>query len=277
MQKKYGRTSYGWLILLCLVLQLSGCSSSKTLNLPQSPGYKAFYQPSGKESFAQISARHKLDEEVVRRFNPRSQQDLPSKNHKLRLPERNQDVPENGPYYYRIQQGDTFSELAQHFHLALISLLQANPKTHPEKLRIGQRVIIPVTERNQHNYRWPVNNPQVKINFSWQRWGLHQGLALATKPREEVFPIAPGKVVFAGEMRGFGKVIIINHKNEQQSIYAYCHALFVEQDDNLSGRHPVCSAGKQRQIDNPGIYFELRKAGIPLPPENHLPALPWPN
>lgn len=277
MLKDYGRTSYGWLTLLCLVLQLIGCSSNQSLNLPQPPGHSAFYKPSGKESFAQIANKHKLDEAVLRRFNPRSQQNPPTNMRSLRIPERNLDAPEDGPYYYRIQAGDTFSALAQHFHLALITLLQANPTVQPDKLQIGQRVVIPDTERNQNNYRWPVSDPQVRINFSWQRWGLHQGLALETKSRQEVFPIAPGRVIFAGQVRGLGRVIIIKHKNDQQSIYAYCHALFVEQDANLSGRHPVCSAGKQRQIDNPGIYFELRKAGIPLPPENHLPALPWPN
>lgn len=277
MLKNYGRISYGWLILLYLVLQLIGCSTNQPLNLPQPPGHSAFYQPSGKESFAQIATKHKLDEAVLRRFNPRSQQNPPANTRQLRIPERNLDVPEDGPYYYRIQAGDTFSALAQHFHLALITLLQANPKAHPDKLQIGQRVVIPATERNQNNYRWPVSDPQVKINFSWQRWGLHQGLALETKSRQEVFPIAPGRVIFAGQVRGLGRVIIIKHKNDQQSIYAYCHALFVEQDANLSGRHPVCSAGKQRQINKSGIYFELREAGLPVPPENYLPALPWAN
>lgn len=269
------RTSYGWLILLCLVLQLLGCSSKNRLNLPQPPDHQAFYKPSGQESFAQIAAKFNLDEAVLKRFNPRSQQNPPSNKRQLRIPEHNKDAPKNGPFYYRIQPGDTFGVLAQHFHLALISLLEANPTLKPEKLRIGQRIVIPITERHRHDYRWPVEKPDVKINFSWQRWGLHQGLALATKKREEIFPIAPGKVIFAGQVRSLGRVIIIKHKNDQQSIYAYCHALFVEQDDNLSGRHPVCSAGKQRQISKPGIYFELREAGLAVPPENYLPALPW--
>ncbi|WP_027850420.1 peptidoglycan DD-metalloendopeptidase family protein [Marinospirillum insulare] len=275
MLKFNRRTSYGWLTLLCLALLLIGCSSKSRLNLPEPPGHQAFYQPSGQESFADIAAKFNLEEAVLRRFNPRSQQNPPSSQRQLRIPENNKDVPKSGPYYYRIQSGDTFGALAQHFHLALISLLQANPTLKPEKLRIGQRIIIPVIERHQHKYRWPVAQPNVRINFSWQRWGLHQGLALETSKREEIFPIAPGKVIFAGQMRSFGRVIVIKHKNEQQSIYAYCHALFVEQDDYLSGRHPVCSAGKQRQIDKPGIYFELREAGQAVSPENYLPALPW--
>lgn len=275
MLKINGQTRYGWLILLCLILQLLGCSSTKSLDLPQSTKPPAFYKPSGQESFAQIAAKNNLSENALKRFNPRSQQNPPPPTQQLRLPKSDTDVPKNGSYYYFIQSGDTFSALAQHFHLALISLLEANPKLKPEKLQLGQKIVIPVTERNKSTYRWPVTESEVKINFSWQRWGLHQGLALATKPRQEVFPIAPGRVIFAGQVRGLGRVIIIKHKNNQQSIYAYCHALFVEQDAYLSGQHPVCSAGKQRQIGKPGIYFELRETGLAIPPENYLPALPW--
>ena len=287
MLKNYGQISYGWLILLCLVLLLLGCSSKSPLYedtpkplvsaVPAAPfSPRPFYYPSGRESFATIAAKHKIDEGALRRFNPRSQQNVPPHNQRLRIPQRNRDAPKKGVYYYTIQSGDTFSNLAQHFHLALISLLQANPKVKPTQLRIGQRVIIPMSNRNKNNYRWPVDQPQIKINFSWQRWGLHQGLALATKNRQEVFPIAAGQVIFAGEVRSFGKVVIVKHNHKQQSVYAYCHALFVEQDSYLSGHHPVCSAGKQRQIDKYGIYFELREAGLPVPPENYLPALPWP-
>lgn len=286
MLKIYGQKRYGWLIFLYFALQLLGCSSNpaqephqsaitpKTSYTPKKLG--AFYYPSGKETFAQIAAKHQVSTGALMRFNPRSQQIRPPSNHRLRIPKHNQDVPEQGPYYYSIQAGDTFSNLAQHFHLAVVSLLKANPNTKPEKLRIGQRVVIPTNYRNQNNYKWPVTNPTVALSFSWQSWGLHQGVALATKARQEVFPIAPGKVSFAGEMRGFGKVVIVKHKNTQQSVYAYCHALFVEQDSYLSGRHPVCSAGQQRQINQPGIYFELRESGSPIPPENYLPALPWP-
>ncbi len=286
MLKNYGQISYVWLIPLCLTLLFSGCSSNSPLEgtpkqpvsaAPHSPfSPQPFYYPSGKESFTTIAAKHKIDEGALRRFNPRIQKNIPPRNQRLRIPQSSQDVPKAGPYYYTIQKGDTLSNLAQHFHLALISLFQANPKIKPKKLSIGQRIVIPTSGRNKNNYRWPVDQPQIKIKFSWQRWGLHQGLALATKSRQEVFPIAPGLVIFAGEMRSFGKVVIVKHSNQQQSVYAYCHALFVEQNSYLSGHHPVCSAGKQRQIDKHGIYFELREAGLAIPPENYLPALPWP-
>lgn len=263
-------------LTLLLLMVLVGCAAKSELNRPAPSGYRPVYQPSGQETFAQIARKHQINEAQLRRYNPRSQQNPPPGNRRLRIPERNEDVPAEGPYYYRIQSGDTLSVLAQHFHISLISLMQANPRLQPDRLRIGQRIIIPVHGRDTNQYRWPVDHPSVRINFSWQRWGLHQGLALETRSRQEVFPIAPGRVVFAGEMRGFGRVVIVDHGGERQSVYAYCHAVFVDQGTPLSGRHPVCSAGRQGQIEKPGIYFELRVKGQAVAPENYLPALAWP-
>ncbi|WP_177203445.1 peptidoglycan DD-metalloendopeptidase family protein [Marinospirillum celere] len=257
------------------MLVLAGCSTPSRLDTPPPSGFQPFYQPQPGESFGQVAHRLPVSEAELKRFNPRSQETPLNSSRSLRLPERSSDVPAEGPYYYRIQPGDTLSKLAQHFHISLLSLTQANPGLQPERLGIGQRIIIPVEGRDINGYRWPVDNPQVRINFSHQRWGVHQGLTLETEPREEIFPIAPGQVVFAGEMRGFGRVVIVEHSGRRQSIYGYCHALFVEERNRLSGRHPVCSAGHQRQINQPGIYFELREEGRAVSPENYLPALPW--
>jgi LysM repeat protein/predicted small lipoprotein YifL len=263
------------LTCLLLALLLTGCSQRSPLEVPPPSDHQPVQISNGKNRFADIARQHRIGETELRRYNPRTQEDPPPIGHRLRIPERNSDVIAGGPYYYRIQPGDTLSVLAQHFHISLISLIQANPGIDPDRLRIGQRIVIPVKGRDTLNYRWPVDTPQVRINFSWQRWGMHQGLALETRPRQEVFPIGPGRVVFAGEMRGFGRVVIVEHGQGHQSVYAYCHALFVDQGSRLTGRYPVCAAGSQRQIEKPGIYFELRENGQPVPPENYLPALPW--
>lgn len=259
-----------WLSL-SLLLVLQGCSVTA---LDQPPaGHQPFYQPQANQTLAQIARQQGIPTEVLERYNPRSHPLRPEPQHRLRIPERASDVPLEGPYFYRIQAGDTLSQLAQHFHISVLSLQRANPHLVPERLMIGERIQLPIYRATP--LRWPSANPEVKIRYSHQPWGLHQGLAIRTAAREEIFPIAPGRVVFAGELRGFGRVVIVQHTNEMQSIYAYCRALFVDQGAQVSGGHPLCSAGQQRRLDEPGIYFELRVDGQAVPPENYLPALGW--
>ncbi|WP_114416481.1 M23 family metallopeptidase [Marinospirillum perlucidum] len=258
-----------------LMLVVAGCSSNSRLETPVPEGFIPFHHPQPGDTLSSVAEQlDSISRSELQRYNPRSRENLRN-TRRLRLPERSSDVPATGPYYYRIQRGDTLSKLAQHFHISLLSLMQANPEVEATRLQVGDRLEIPVRARDLNGYRWPVDDPQVRINFSWQRWGVHQGLTLETQPREEIFPIAPGRVVFAGEMRGMRRVIIVEHDQGRQSIYGYCHALFVEEGNRLSGRHPVCSAGHQRQINKPGIYFELRENGQAVSPEDYLPALPW--
>lgn len=44
---------------------------------------------------------------------------------------------------YRVQPGDTLSEIASHYGVSLQSLLDSNPGVQPERLRIGKSLVIP--------------------------------------------------------------------------------------------------------------------------------------
>lgn len=44
---------------------------------------------------------------------------------------------------YTVRKGDTLSHIAGRYKISLKQLLQANPKLHPDKIHIGQKIIIP--------------------------------------------------------------------------------------------------------------------------------------
>ncbi|ODC03340.1 hypothetical protein BFW38_07055 [Terasakiispira papahanaumokuakeensis] len=232
------------------------------------------YQVQSGDTMSQIAARYRLQVGALMRFNPRVRPRALEPGDWLLIPKKSTDVPAKGPYLYHIRRGDTLSKLAAHFNISLLSLKQANADLNPKRLWVGQIVTIPVGDRGLNGYQWPVQKPNVVLSYSEQRWGVHQGLALKTAAHTKITAIAPGKVLFAGEMRGLGHVVIIDHRDGRQSIYAYCETLFVARDNNVSTRAPICSAGHQRRIDTNGIYFELREKGSPIPPLNYLPALP---
>lgn len=233
------------------------------------------YQVRPGDTLSQIAAHYRLKVGALMRFNPRVRPRALEPGDWLLIPQKSSDVPAQGPYLYHIRRGDTLSKLATHFNISLLSLKQANADLNPTRLWVGQVVTIPVGDRGLNGYQWPVPKPNVVLSYSEQRWGVHQGLALKTVAHAKVTAIAPGKVLFAGEMRGLGHVVIIDHRDGRQSIYAYCETLFVSRDDNVSAQAPICSAGHQRRIDTHGIYFELREKGSPIPPLNYLPALPY--
>jgi nucleoid-associated protein YgaU len=60
-------------------------------------------------------------------------------------------VPQPTQQFYIVQSGDTMSKIAKKFHLALADLIAANAETipNPDRLQIGDQVIIPVAQPSQ--------------------------------------------------------------------------------------------------------------------------------
>jgi LysM repeat protein len=53
------------------------------------------------------------------------------------------------PSVYTIRNGDVFSVIAKQFDLALDELMAANPNVNPERLTIGQKLIIPIPQEDE--------------------------------------------------------------------------------------------------------------------------------
>ena len=52
----------------------------------------------------------------------------------------------SGNLVHTIEAGDYFGELAREYGVSLSAILRANPSANPDRLQIGQKVIIPVKE-----------------------------------------------------------------------------------------------------------------------------------
>lgn len=82
----------------------------------------------------------------------------------------------------------------------------------------------------------------------------------------EVRAVAPGRVVHADWMRGFGNLIIIDHGGEYLSIYGNNQTLLKRPGDSVRAGDVVASAGNTGGNEESGLYFELRHRGKPFDP-----------
>ena len=82
----------------------------------------------------------------------------------------------------------------------------------------------------------------------------------AARPGGQVVAPAPGRVSFAGDYRGYGKIVIIDHGGGWTSLVTGMIALSVGVGDTLDAGTPVGRAGSQ----DSRITIELRRAGRPV-------------
>ena len=96
-----------------------------------------------------------------------------------------------------------------------------------------------------------------------------KGIEFATPIGSEVHVVLAGKVVFAGVMPGYDQVIVVEHGGRSYSLYGRLGTVtvktgdFVEQDQAIATTSSPDAKGRN-------FYFEVRKNGAPVNPENVL-------
>lgn len=98
-----------------------------------------------------------------------------------------------------------------------------------------------------------------------------KGLFISAKSGQEVKAIAPGKIVYADWLRGFGNLMIIDHGGGYMSLYGNNEALLKQVGDDTRAGDTIASVGNSGGNPDSGLYFELRHQGRPFDP------LPWVN
>jgi len=110
-------------------------------------------------------------------------------------------------------------------------------------------------------YRLPVVGRIVaglgEVNESGVR---SRGVTIAARAGGQVVAPAPGRVSFAGDYRGYGKIVIIDHGGGWVSLLTGMIALSAGVGDTLDAGTPVGRAGS----DDSHITVELRRAGRPV-------------
>jgi lipoprotein NlpD len=100
----------------------------------------------------------------------------------------------------------------------------------------------------------------------------NKGLDIGGKVGDPVYAAAAGKVVYAGSgLRGYGKLIVIKHNQEYNSVYAHNDKLLVKEDDQ------VVAGAEDRRARQFGIRsaqaaFRDPQAGQGGRPDGYLPA-----
>ena len=82
-------------------------------------------------------------------------------------------------------------------------------------------------------------------------------------PGTEVKPVDKGEVLFTGEFRSYGQMVIIDHGSTFYSIYGQLGEINVEEGQKVKATDTI---GKLSSKKEPILYFEIRHNGKPEDP-----------
>ncbi|WP_373975363.1 peptidoglycan DD-metalloendopeptidase family protein [Chitinibacter sp. SCUT-21] len=97
-----------------------------------------------------------------------------------------------------------------------------------------------------------------------------KGVDITGKHGQSIVASAQGKVVYAGAgLRGYGKMVILQHSNGYLTAYAHNDKLLVKEGDVVKKGEKIAEMGKT-DADHVKLHFEVRKGGKPVDPEKFI-------
>ncbi len=122
--------------------------------------------------------------------------------------------------------------------------------------------------RNRPDFTWPVDPP---YTLSRKFSVYHRGIDFPKKTGQPVFSSAEGKVIYTGsQFSGYGKMIIIEHKNNWATLYGHLSKIIVQAGNQVNKRQKIGEAGNTGRSSGPHLHFEIMYEKQPRNPWPYL-------
>jgi murein DD-endopeptidase MepM/ murein hydrolase activator NlpD len=118
---------------------------------------------------------------------------------------------------------------------------------------------------------WPANNHYLS-GFDYSPSTNHWGIDIAGNEGEAVYATDAGVVVYAGwNNYGYGNMIMVDHGNNFQSLYAHLSAINVGCGQSVGQGDVIGAIGTTGHSSGPHLHFEIRSLSSHVNPWDVLP------
>jgi len=97
-------------------------------------------------------------------------------------------------------------------------------------------------------------------------WIINNGIRIRSSLGQNVLAVDKGTVVFAGDFKSYGNVVIIDHSGGFYTVYGNLEKILVRNNQIVEKGMRIGSVGISIFTQDASLYFELRKDGSPQDP-----------
>lgn len=99
---------------------------------------------------------------------------------------------------------------------------------------------------------------------------FNNGVTIESALGSIVKSVFEGRVVYVGWLKGYGQVLIIDHKGGFYTLYAHLGKVLKEKGEDIGRGAEIGLVGDSGPEGRPGLYFEVRQRGVPKDPMDWL-------
>lgn len=198
-------------------------------------------------------------------------------------------------FFYTVKSGDNLYRIGKRFGVPASVLVRANGIRDVTELAVGQRLYIPArtgrvkparsasSAELRHRVRaearrgaklsfaWPLARTKLTSRFGRRKGQPHEGIDLASKQGTTIRAAEAGKVIHAGRLGAYGKVVILKHAGNYRSVYAHARRLLVRKGQFVEQSQKIAEVGMTGRTTGPHLHFEIRHKDVAKDPLLYLP------
>jgi len=100
----------------------------------------------------------------------------------------------------------------------------------------------------------------------YESYIVYNGINVRARRGTPVQAVFDGKVLYTGELEGYGNLVIIGHGKEYHSLYGHLDSIKVAANKVVKTGDVIALSGDSGSLEGETLYFELRKNGKPIEP-----------
>jgi murein DD-endopeptidase MepM/ murein hydrolase activator NlpD len=98
-----------------------------------------------------------------------------------------------------------------------------------------------------------------------------KGIDIAGQPGQPIVSVGDGTVLYANTMRGFGNLVIIDHRDGLVSAYGHNKTMLVKEGQTVAKGQRIAEMG-DIDAESVRLHFEIRQLGKAVDPIGFLPS-----
>ncbi len=196
--------------------------------------------------------------------------------------------------YHTVKKGETLWRISYRYGVDIEELAEVNNIKDPSLIKAGQRIYIPLKKKTRRvkkstttvkrsttekrpavarkgRFIWPVRG-KVISGYGMRGDTMHKGIDIKAKEGTPIRAVDHGEVVYAdNNMRGYGNVIIIKHRDNIFTIYAHNRKNLVRKGDRVKRGQIIGLVGNTGNATTAHLHFEVRDGSRAVNPFFFLP------
>jgi len=100
---------------------------------------------------------------------------------------------------------------------------------------------------------------------------MHDGVDIAAPVGTPVHAAAGGRVLYAGRVRGYGNIVIVQHADHYATVYGHNSINEVHTGQLIARGQVLSRVGTTGRTTGPNLHFEVRRYNVAHNPLAYLP------